>query len=61
MSPVEAVLTLLKAGAALARALGVGQGEIVGAVTPEEAAVIDAEVDVLEEAKLAAVAKARGS
>jgi hypothetical protein len=59
MSAIDDVLVMLKAGAAVARALGVGEGEIQGAITPAEAAEIDLEVDAAEEAKLAAIA-ARG-
>ena len=61
MSAVDDVLTLLKAGAAVARALGVGEGEIQGAITPEEAAAADLEVDAAEEAKLAARVGGPGS
>lgn len=59
MSAVDDVLVALKAAAAVARALGVGEGEIAGAVSPAEAAAVDLEIDALEEAKLAAIA-ARG-
>lgn len=59
MSAVDDVLVVLKGAAAVARALGVGEGEIAGAVSPVEAAAIDLEVDALEEAKLAEI-RARG-
>lgn len=58
---IDDVLAVLKGAAAVARALGVGDGAIHSAVLrPEEAAVVDAEVDLLEEAKLEAV-RARGN
>lgn len=60
MSAVDDVLVALKAAAAVARALGVGEGEIAGAVSPAEAAAVDLEIDALEEGKLAALARERG-
>lgn len=50
--PVAEALALLEAAVALARALGVGDAAILRAVTPKEADAVDAEVDLLEEAKL---------
>jgi len=59
VSPIEIALLALKTLAELARALGATDDDVHGAVTAAEAAAVDLEVDVLEEAKLHALAKGR--
>ncbi len=56
--PVAEVLAVLEAVVALARALGVDDVAILGALTPREADAVDAEVDAIEAAALAARGRA---